>query len=160
MKYLKALGNVYYLPDIVLEKSEATTKEKDAWSASLPKRWMRQTFSVRRQDFNLQQRWCFAQLAGWKRSSKKKTFPFQCFHVVLVWGCDWEHVVIRNKAEVVGEVTKLRPAGFPQLSALPLKRMVNQNTLLHCSPKIIDINTVITKKIAYVKIPELSPCLT
>ena len=30
MKYLKALGNVYYLPDIVLEKSEATTKEKDA----------------------------------------------------------------------------------------------------------------------------------
>lgn len=30
MKYLKALGNLYYLPDIVLEKSNARTKGRDA----------------------------------------------------------------------------------------------------------------------------------
>ena len=30
MKYLQALGNLYYLPDIVLEKSNARTKGRDA----------------------------------------------------------------------------------------------------------------------------------
>ena len=30
MKYLQALGNLFYLPDIVLEKSKARTKGRDA----------------------------------------------------------------------------------------------------------------------------------
>ena len=49
---------------------------------------------------------------------------------------EWGQRTLPN-GQVVGEVTKLRPAGFPQLSALPLKRMVNQNTLLHCSRKLL-----------------------
>ena len=30
MKYLQALGNLYYLPDVVLEKSKLRTKGRDA----------------------------------------------------------------------------------------------------------------------------------